>query len=335
MTVQRKLRMKDVAQHAGVSTATVSAVLSGKDVHVRVSAETRARVLKVAQELSYRPHHSAQALRRKRTNVLGFYFGTDGVPTRTTFFSLLISGLQIGCGEWKQDLLVHGAFQGRTPEAILAELTDGRIDGLVLYASQHDALIEKLVGSDLPVICIADAVTDIPNVVVDDAGGMRLIVDHMRARGHRRFIYRDSIISLTSAERRKAAFLEEAQEHSLEYVTWANHDYQDAAQFLQELRETLPPDKRPTCAVCWNDLSAYFLMDACRRLGLCVPEDMAVSGFDGLPTLPGSMTELTTIQAPWEEVGRKAIDLLIQRLEGCPIPSETVLPTTLQVGNTA
>src|SRR5215472_11889010 len=93
----RSVTLKDIAERSGVSVMAVSAVLRGKTGTVRVSEETRAKILRVAQEMRYRPHAVARALRRRRTDTIGFYSGHGYVDARSPFHSVIIGGLQEGC----------------------------------------------------------------------------------------------------------------------------------------------------------------------------------------------------------------------------------------------
>src|SRR5262249_8954496 len=110
--------MKDVAERAGVSKMTVSAVLNGTSTHVRVSEPTRQRVLEAARELDYRPNAVARSLRRRQTNIIGVYCGFGYMNARLAFLSEIIGGLQEGCDCHRKDLLLHGVFRGRSVEDI-------------------------------------------------------------------------------------------------------------------------------------------------------------------------------------------------------------------------
>ena len=206
MTVRRTnaVKMKDVAERAGVSTMTVSLALGGSP---RITPETRQRVLDVVKELQYSPNARARALRSGFTNIIGLYAGFGSVNVRLPFFTEVVSGLQEGCEQVKKDLLLHGVFHGGAAADIFTELADGRIDGLVVNMPQDNPLAARLAESGFPVVAIADPLVSIPSVLVDDAEGSRLLAEHLHQQGHRRLAYLSSQARPLSAMRRRDAFL--------------------------------------------------------------------------------------------------------------------------------
>jgi DNA-binding LacI/PurR family transcriptional regulator len=332
--------MQDVADQLGVSKMTVSAVLGGSSAHVRVSAETRARVLEAARQMHYRPNAVARSLRRQRTNVVGLYSGYGYLDARNPFLAEIIGGLQEGCDQHRKDLLLHGVFEGRDVDDIYAELVDGRIDGLALNAPPDDPLVDRLAKSHLPVIAIVDAVAALPSVVADDAAGTRLLVDYLARQGHRRLLFRGWERPMESVLRRRKTFFEAAAAHGLEAMDWIVPQWiaPPHASLTNALHVPwldLPPYRRPTAVFCWNDLAAYDLLAYCRLRGVRVPDDLAVVGFDGFASPLGATARLTSIRAPWPEVARTAVSLLVERINGQEIPQETVLPVHFVAGDTA
>src|SRR5205809_769939 len=180
--------MKDVAEKAGVSPMTVSAVIAGS-ASVRVSKTTRARVLSLAHEMGYTPNAIARSLRRRHTNIIGLYSGLGFVNVRSPFFAEIVGGLQEGCERHHKDLLLHGVFREQSSEAVYHSLADGRIDGLIVNMLAHDPLLDQLIASHLPVIALVDAIRGIPSVVVDDRGGSAMLAGHLALKGHRRILY--------------------------------------------------------------------------------------------------------------------------------------------------
>ncbi len=330
---RRTVTLKDIAERVGVSKMAVSSVLSGTTTRVAVSVATRDRILCAAREMQYRPNALARSLRSKCTNVIGFYSGYHFLDPRNAFLAEIVGGLQEGCAEFRKDLLLHSVHRGGSIEDIHAALVDGRIDGLVLTAPPDDPLVERLTESPLPVVVVADAVPSLPSVVVDDAMGSRLTFDHLMERGHTRMVYRNTTRHLSSAERRRDAYRNMAAEKSVTLVEWNSLDVPDTSDpFLVEWRET-PSAIRPTAVACWNDIAAYELLDACWRLGIRVPEDLAVTGFDDSCNLLALRWRLTTVRAPWAEVARTAVQLLVSQIDGTEVPVETVLPVGFVAGN--
>lgn len=333
--MNKPVTIKDVAAHIGVSSSTVSAVLGhSPSRHVRVSESTRLRIQEAARRMCYQPNHAARSLRNRRTNVLGVYTAEGYLNPYVPFTSQIIGGLHFGCDECGKDLLLHGMYQGRPAEEIVRELTGGQIDGLVLYIKPSDPLGPLLAASALPVVSIVDALPGLPSVTVDDAAGSAQIAAHLAGLGHRRVAYVPGIPTLVSAVRRLKAFKEAAAHFSLEVteIQLAGHRQQFSGSDLEWL--SLPPRQRPTAVVCWNDSTAYSLLEQCHRRGLRLPDDLAVVGFDGNAPAQASPVCLTTVQAPWLEVARTAISLLIRLIDGEEVAPETRLPVELILGNT-
>lgn len=333
--MNKPITLKDVAARAGVSITAASAVLSQSETrHVRVSENTRTRIQEAARHLRYRPNRAARSLRSARTNVIGVYTAWGYFHPNVPLTAQIIGGLHQGCDAHYKDLLLHGMDRGRTAEDIHAELTGGMIDGLVLYTSASDPLAALLAESVLPVVALIDALPGLPVVGTDDAAGSRLLAEHLAERGHRRVAYLPGNMLVSSVKRRQVAFVEYATALGMEVTECPMLSGHEAVSTLDLDWLELPPSRRPTAAACWNDLTAFNLLDRCHRRGLRVPEDLAVVGFDGAVPLRGGGVVLTTVQAPWVEVARKAVDLLISILSGETVPPETLLPVHFLAGTT-
>lgn len=344
MNDARSVTLKDVAERAGVSKMAVSAVLrdssgiSGKGGTVRVSEATRARILEVARELRYRPNGVAQALRRRSTNIIGFYSGYGHLDARNPFLSVVLGGLQEGCGRRRKDLLLHGShssYHGATPDDIYGELANGRIDGLVVTAAPHDPLIDRLIESSLPTVAIVDRIPGLPSVVSDETTGTRMLAERLYARGHRRIAYRDYTGRRVSIDARRGAFAAACAVLGMDLEHWIDEERtDDPGPWLTEWSRRRA-GARPTAVACWNDLSAFDLLKHCESLGIHVPRDLAVTGYDGVPIAGLPRYRLTTVRAAIAESARTAIDLLVRAGEGVRLPETTILPVELVAGDTA
>jgi len=330
--------MADIAERAGVSKVTVSAVLSASPGNnTRVAAATRQRIEEAARELNYAPNGIAKMFRRNSTDIVGLYLGDRFLNTHDLFLAEIVSGLQTGCREHHKDLLIHGTFRGRSVNDIYLELTNRKIDGLILLAEEDDALAVRLASSALPVVAITDAVPVLPSVVADDRAGSEMMAGYLAAQGHRRILYRRGWLHQTSANRRYGAFRDAAVRYGFTVMEdigrYRNFDF--ALSDAEKAMLTGPVSERPTAIVCSSDRLAYAAFDFCQTQGFRVPEDFAVAGFDGIVPQFRPAAELTTIRAPWAAVAQTALDLVIRRLAGESVPQETVLPVELVVGRTA
>jgi LacI family transcriptional regulator/LacI family purine nucleotide synthesis repressor len=342
--------LSDVAERAGVGRAAVSAALNGTSGGTRVSEATRERILRAAQELRYAPNAVARSLRRRRTDILSFYTGDRYADVANPFVAQLVSGIQLGCRENNKDLLFHGEqvvadprMDGRPPrlnarrsvEEVYAALTSGKVDGLILYVEAGDPILPLLAESHLPVVVVADGVPFLPSVVVDDVEGGRLQARHLAQKGHRRILYHTRGQERRSVARRTDAFLEAADALGMAVRVCRTPE---GASVLSEADEeslfTGPPDARPTAVACWADLAAYRLLNRMARKGRRIPEEAAVMGYDGFTFPVPPLQQVTSVRAPWREVARTAVSLLVQCIEGKGVPQETVLPVELLPGDT-
>ncbi|MBC8141365.1 MAG: LacI family DNA-binding transcriptional regulator [Armatimonadetes bacterium] len=332
---------KDIGNALGLSQPTVSRILTGAAGH-RVAEDTRARVVETAARMGYRPNAVARSLRRRRTNIVGFYTGYGYLDARNAFLSAIIGSLQQAANARRMDILLHGVFRGSSTDDIYAEVMDGRVDGLFLHTHAGDPLAERLAGADaLPVVAIADALPGIASVVCDDEAGSRALVAHLWERGHRRIGYIYPRTRFVSVERRMGAFLEEMRSRGA----------QDAPTFAIDIENTLPALEQihamanpPTAICCWNDLAAFDLVRECGILGMRVPGDLAVAGFDGLLDPRLTPRPLMTVSADWNTIAQAAMDALWARIEArfcaegdgeSPAPGTLTFPVRLAAGDTA
>ena len=324
----------DVARHAGVNKVTASIVLSGGSGNTRVAETTRQRILASARELQYQPNAVARSLRRRHTHIIGFYM-SGSLDTRNPFLAEIISGLHAGCEEHHRDFLIHGAIRGRAIDDIVAELLNGKVDGLALHVSTDDALVARLAASPLPVIALANPVPALPSVVADEVAGGRLLVEHLALGGRRSLFYIGSPFPLSSAIRRAEAFEVAAQQHGLLLLESRADDPESTGLPAVEEFLALPASRRPSAIACWNDALAYRVVEALRARRIRIPEQVAVVGFDGSRSAIPAAYTLTTVRAPWRQVAQTAVSLLIAQQAGQPPPPETMLPVEFVHGDTA
>lgn len=330
-----RVTLQDVANQAGVNRVT-AAVALGRSPQggTRVSDETRNRILAIAEELGYAPNQIARALRNKRTHIIGYYAGYEALDAHSPFTAAVLQGLQQSCRQYKQDLMLFGSFARDSATSVYTTLTSGMIDGLVLLPTPQSAGLERLFDSHLPVVAIANSHPSVVSVAVDDAGGSRQIAEHLARQGHRHILYRANSRGHLSSARRLEAFLAAAADLELKVSVVPTSELASTLSAQEVALLQAPADQRPTAAVCWMDLSAYRLLDTCDEVGIKVPDDLAIIGFDGVPPRIRLERKLTTIRAPWAEVAARAVTYLLDLLDGKELPDETILPVELVVGDT-
>jgi DNA-binding LacI/PurR family transcriptional regulator len=338
----RSVTLRDVAAKAGVSDATVSAVFSGSRANnVRVSEATRQRVLQVVSELGYQPNGTARALRRQSTNVIGYYGGPAfALRADHPVSAGMLGGIQDGCMDTRRNLLLYGGFAGRSSDEIFTELARSQIDGLVVMSVAEDPVIERLRSFKMPMIAMVDPLDGIPSAVTDDAGGVRELVQYLASKGHRRLSFCTVSGPGASLSRRERAFRDATALHEIEStvlppVTYSFSESRYVAPVSTFDWLGVPRDRRSTAVVCAYDEIAGVFLERCHEMQIDVPDDLAITGFDGVVRSQGKNPVLTTVRAGWEQVARNAVGLLDKLIRGDDIPSETILPVQILVGETA
>lgn len=325
------VRLRDIAEAAGVSVATVSQALNGY-TKTGLRRETCERVISLAKEMGYTPNAIARSLKMQRTHAVGFYSGYTYRDARDPFIGEVFSGIQHGCDQLKLDFLAHGNLgENRDPEAIRIRLSNGRVDGIIVHAQPSDPVVACLAEGLLPAVAIADRQNTLPSVVADDAEGMGLLVEHLWGKGHRRIAFLTTTLNLDSVEKRAATLVDLVQSRGGETVV-------DALPFLDPerfLAEFVARPNRCTAVCCWNDTSAYQILKFCGENGIRVPEDLAVVGFDGLLETRLPARRLVTVAAPWADIATEAVRLVVAMRDGLPVPQLTVFPVRLVPGDTA
>jgi DNA-binding LacI/PurR family transcriptional regulator len=330
----RATTLSDIAEHVGVSKVAASVVLNNSRSQVRVSAATRQRILDAAKELKYQPNALARSLMRQRTNIMGFHSEQGKMFNPLyPFFGSILKGLLQGCEFHEKNILIHGAFSNRSEDEVFLELLNGQIDGLVLYAREVTPLVERLIDSRLPVVTVADEVPGLPCVMVDDEQGGRLLASYLAGRGYKTVLYRVIETDLPSSIKlRLNGFVSEAEKLGMQVEV-----YQELGEYPGERdREIiLSRENRPDVIATFSDYSADNLALFCRQNGVKIPEELAITGFDGIFSALHPATSLTTILAPWDEVARTAVAHLVAQCNGEEVPMHTRLPIQLVVGDTA
>ena len=331
---------KDIARELSLSQPTVSRILSGDASH-RASEETRRRVEEAARRLGYRPNALAASLRRGRTGLIGLHTAHN-YDARNDFFGSIIGGLQCAGNARGLDLLLHSALHGRSAGEMFDRLRDGRVDGLILHSNRDDPLVALLSESSLPVVSIADSLPGMASVSADDESGMKMLLAELWERGYRRFVFAAPQLALPSVEERARAFESELEKRGLrlEARQVVRIAFEDSAPLLEQVlaADSAGRAGERTVICCWNDRAAYNLLRACTQRRVRVPEDVAVSGFDGFTCDRMPARRLLSVACPWPDVAARALDLLLELIEARPSApelSQVRLPVALLDGDTA
>lgn len=327
---RRTTTLKDVAKAVGLSESTASVILNGARSGTRVSERTRERVMEVAARLGYHPNAQARGLSTGRSSRIGIYSGRARVDTRSLFFASILGGVLDGAEQLGLNCLVHGSSS--TPGDLRDLVCSQSVDGLLVHLRPDDPMRSILTDQGVPAVTVADWFPEFPAVCVDDEAGGRLLAQHLARLGHRRVLSREPVVFAQSARDRMESFRRVAESHEIEVASLVSP--QTDSPSADEIEEITRPKDRATAVVCWNDASAELTCRALSAIGIRVPEDVSVVGFDGFQTRFALRWDLTTIQAPWEEVGATAVRVLHDLIQGQSVPRLTVLPVEFHRGTT-
>lgn len=315
---------RDVARLAGVSQATVSLVL-GEKWHGRVSAGTAETVRAAARELGYRPNLAARSLRLGRTRTALLV-----VPVLTgDFFAHVHTGAARVAAEHGFGIVLYPSPEGIGTAPDPFDSARSALDGVIASSMAPEALA-LLRGDSLPLVMLDSdpaGARAAATVNLDIADGMRRIAGHLLGLGHRRLAHLTADVdSWTFAVRAQA--LGAALAGTGGSLVHTEPAALSVADGLRAATRVLSLEPRPTALVCDDDLLAAGACKAARRLGLRVPGDVSVTGFDDLDLATALEPELTTVRLPAEEVGAAGMRALLGVLEG-RAPGTEVLPVSL------
>ncbi|SMQ20699.1 transcriptional regulator, LacI family [Streptomyces sp. Ag82_O1-12] len=319
--------IRDVAERAGVSKSLVSLVLRGSD---QVRPEKRDAVLRAARELGYRPNAAARSLSEQRTRTVGVLLN----DLRNPWFVDLLDGLNslLHAGGLRM-LLADARLNRRTGQDPADPLLDLRVDGLVVVGTLPDPAALGQVAERIPVVLSGTREPAPPGVDVvagDDERGALLAAEHLIGLGHRRIAHIAGYGAV--GELRRRSFEATMRRHGLaDQVLVEPSDMTEEGGYRTTVRLLSRPD-RPTAVFAVNDIAAIGVLSAAEELGLRVPRDLSVVGYDNTSIARLRHVWLTSVDNSSHEVGRRAAQCLLKRFEGAGGAGRVQLATpTLEI----
>jgi LacI family transcriptional regulator len=314
--------IRELARLSGVSVGTVSRALNG---YADVNPGTRARIIRLAQELDYTPAAAARTLVTERSHVLGVFLETgEGRPDlQHPFFHEVLGGLKQTLGSAGFDLLLFASEQpgnGYGPHSYLKRVRHHRVDGAVLMGlDPGDAEVGRLLRSEVPCVGVDVELTGPGNgsVMSDNVAGAALAVRHLAELGHRRIATITGMLDTCPGRDRLRGYREEVQRQGLgyrdDYVAYG--DYYVESGF-EGMRRLLALEEPPTGVVAASDLMALGALHSLGEAGVGVPAEVAVVGFDDILLAGHTQPPLTTLRQDKQGLGAAAAKLLLARLDG-------------------
>jgi LacI family transcriptional regulator len=323
--------MNDVARLAGVGTMTVSRALSGNSY---VSTEAMQRVLRAVEQLKYRPNELARAFRGQRSHSIGLIIPCLNEP----FFATCAHAVTSVAREHGYSVIITTTAEDPKTEYVEAErMLERHVDGLVVIPSKfrQSRLTRNLFGRT-PVVTFDRPVSDpsLDVVLVQNTAGTRRIVEHLIEHGHKRIAHLSLSRSLFTINARFLGYRRAMLEAGLK--TDASFDCTTEPVTLDILKKKLESDQPPTALFTSNTKVTRYVMNAVARLGINIPNDLALVGFDDFDMAEVTSPPLTVVRQPAYEMGSAATKLLFDRITGGETPyvgNRIVLPVEIVLRN--
>ena len=331
---QRRVTLVDVAQRASVSVATVSRALSGDP---QISAATQLRVRQIADGLKYVPNVTARNLVLQSSATLGLMTPDVTDPIH----GQVVTGFQQRAAEQGYSVILSNGFRdAATEQRALREFAAHRVAGLAVMGGVLSQAETKRLLSPSPVLFIGSdhvpspgADLDLPRGCLrpDDRDGMNQVVDHLIERGYGTVAYVSGSSGANQMIRRDALVSALADRGRPEPVVHRADDLDSGGLQVvaAEIRRS-----RPDAVVCYDDKTALILMDELRAVGVRIPEDIGIVGFDDISFAGISNPRLTTVSQRSDELGRDSVDFLLATRDRGKLPRSQHMAVTLVVRET-
>jgi len=330
-----RVTIRTVAEDAGVSVAAVSKVL--RDAY-GVSEALRGKVQESMQKLGYRPHAAARGM-RGQTYTLGFLIPDMHNP----FFADIMAGLNAALERTQYQVLLGVSDSARTKErALIDNMIDRRMDGLMIIGPRLFPEEVARIAEQIPIVLIAYHSKDeqrFDTVNNDDQLGAALVVQHLVAAGYKNIAYLaqelEGPVEAMVTTQREAGFRKAMQQAGLSRHLQVVSAPQTSRELQTIVRHLLESRNRPEAIFCWTDFVALEVLSVARELGLKVPGDLAVVGYDNTAWCDLAQNALTSIDQSGQVLGLQAARLLIERIKGRESPEHYVIAPRLVARNSS
>jgi LacI family transcriptional regulator len=332
MPISRKVTIRDVARHAGVSVATVSHVVN--DTHY-VTPELSDRVYTAITTLNYQPNKLARALSQKAIPLLALVVPDISNP----YWSAVARAVQDITDPHNYSVIVCSSDGQAEREARFLRSISGWVSGLILHpyhlTSEH---VSRLSSQSVPVVILGDFAASEKQpahwdqVTSNNLGGARMAVEHLIGLGHRRIGFIEGLADTPSSQKRLAGYRASMAQAGLavdeQLIVTGDYTQAGGRRAMAALLDQAAP---PTAVFCANDLSALGALDVAQMRGLKVPGDISIVGFDDIDEAALASPPLTTVSQPPRLVGTVIAETLIERLHGRTEPSRRAIQGSLVI----
>ncbi len=321
--MRNRVSIKDIAEQAGVSHSTVSRALQGTG---RMSEETRARILELAEEMGYTPDALAQSLVRGRTRTVGVVVTTIADP----FVAGIVAGIEEVAGQAGYTVLLGASHSNPEREIrVVDNLRQRRVDAVIVTASRvGDHYSEHLQRFGAPIVLVNNMVKGeyLYAITCDQTDGAFQATFYLLQLGHRRIAYIGSAARQHSSRMRQLGYETALAQAGLRVdsrLIVAPEGVRDVEVGRAALKMLWP--LRPTAILAYNDLTAIGVMMAAREMGVRIPVDISLVGFDDIDVTEFVTPPLTTVHQPREAMGRAAMQMALDLLQDKAIQNRTLV----------
>lgn len=315
--------INDVAERAGVSVTTVSRVLNNRGY---ISDKTRKLVYKTMEELDYQPNEIARSLLRKQSNIIGLIVPTVAHPFFSEFANAVeYYAYQSGC----KLLLCNSQLDPVKERDYIDMMKRHRVDGIIM--GSHTLEVEEYTQLMYPIVTLDRKIADLPFVASDNARGGQLAAQLLIDKGCRKVAHICGNLQLDLlANLRTEAFEKTMRAQNIEYMTiQTSMDVFDQGEYEAIISRLLTEHDDIDGIFATSDIIAAFVIKWCRKIGKEIPRQLKVIGYDDINITTWISPSITTIRQPIQEMGKLAVELIRQQLDGKMIDKQHVLPVQL------
>jgi LacI family transcriptional regulator len=336
---KRKISIEDIARRAGVSHSTVSRALRDNPL---ISSQVREEIKQIAREMNYVPNAIAQSLQNQRTNTIGVVVTSIADP----FFAEVVEGIEQIAKSAGLNVLLSTSHRDVEQEiAAIDNFHRRRVDGILVADSRiSKQQREQVAQIAVPTVVINSQIEDQPemfySVAIDDRLGAQLAVEHLVSLGHTAIGYLGVGDRSLSNQQRLEGYQMVLRKAGIRQITnWVAIDDQDHVRTndVTTGQKMLPQlvTAGVTGIFCYNDMVAVGALLACHELGISVPQDLSLVGFDGIALGCYVTPPLTTISQPMLELGRSAMQILLDLLAEKTVENHVLSPSLVKRGSSA
>lgn len=329
----KKVTIKDIAKVANVSYATVSRALSGS---AEIGEETRERVLHICQEMGYTTNYVARSMVMKRTKLLGLVVASINNP----FMSELAYHIEVRARELGYNLMLCNSSHELELEREVFKLLMGRqVDGIILVPchSESYATLKEYI-KQVPTVFMSENLRDLPEsyVSVDNYQGTRLGTEYLYSLGHRDILYFGRRKGSMTHQLRADGYVDACKELGIEPTVYQSaYSFSSIDYGYQMAKQLFQKPLRHTAIFAAADSLALGVLGAAEEVGIRVPEDLSVLGFDNITYTGLPKINLTTIQQPQKSMGSLAVDMLLEKIndQSAGYSHRILAPTLIERGS--